>query len=468
MYLKTAQKIFKVFNDESINYCHWKSNEHLLEGLIGKTDLDILVNEKQKEECQRILKETGFKQVFSPSFLRYPQIEDWIGFDEKSGNLLHLHLHYKLLTGKKLVKEQYLPWDKLMLESRVFDEDFGIFTTNPNLELIVLAARIGIKTNFIKIFNFLFRNILPENIIKELRYLYEKSNKQKVEVFCKEIFGDKEGEKFTELIFNLISLPRPINVLKIKFFVLAKLYNYRRYGIFRTNIKYFFNISQILSLKFLNKFGARCIVKKTIKPKGFIIATVGADGSGKSTVVDELYKWLSWKLDVHKFYLGLNKNIFMRGLRILTMNLRNFFSVRSKYKKIIKIQRLRQRGSVILTDRYPQNQFLGINDGPLMQGKIFSSRFFSNLSNYEKKIYKLIAEKYYPDMVIKLHIVPEIAFNRKKELNEEAVRKKSKIIKNLNFNKSIIVNIDTSQPKEKVFLEIKREIWENLKSQSYS
>lgn len=463
-----AISFFSLWDKKNINYCHWKSNEHLLEGLIGKTDLDILVDSNQKKECQKALKDADFRQVFSPPCLRYPHIENWIGFDEKSGNLLHIHLHYKLITGKKLVKEQYLPWDKIMLDTRIFNEDFGIFTADSNLELIVLAVRIGIKTSFGKVFGLLFRSILPENIIRELHYLHQKSNQQEVEIFCKKIFGREKGEKFNNLIINLIDSPSAVNILKIKFFVLAKLRNDRRFGILKTNIKYFFNISRVLFFKFLNKFGHSFIVKKTIKPKGFIIAIVGADGSGKSTVVSELHRWFSWKFDTHKFYLGQNKNVFVRGLRILNMNLRNFFSARSKYKKIIKMQRLKERGSIVLTDRYPQNQFSGINDGPLMREKEFSCKFCRNLRNYENRVYKLIEERYYPDMVIKLNISPEIAFSRKKELNKETLQKKAAIINDLIFDESIVVNIDASQPKDKVILEIKQEIWKNLKSQSYS
>jgi ABC-type lipoprotein export system ATPase subunit len=37
---------------------------------------------------------------------------------------------------------------------------------------------------------------------------------------------------------------------------------------------------------------------------GLTIAVIGADGSGKSTIVNELRNWLSWRLTVHTYYMG--------------------------------------------------------------------------------------------------------------------------------------------------------------------
>jgi len=454
---------FKELNKNSISYCHWKSNEHLADGLRGKTDLDILVDKNQAEECESILKKLAFRQVFSPSLVCHPYVEDWIGFNNENGSLLHIHLHFKLLAGKKLIKEQYLPFEKIVLDNRVFDEKFGIFVAEPSLEFIILTLRIGVKTRFAQFLNLFSANILPENINREIQYLRPRLDQKKIREFCKEMFGKKDGERFKSLAVKLLKSPNSLTIFKIKIFALIKLYRYRRYGFFKTNIIYFFNAFRIRLLKFLNKLGGNFQTKKTIKPKGLIVALIGADGSGKSTIVKELHRWFLWKFDVYKLYLGQNKNIFMRFLRVISVDLRSAFYARFKYKKILKAYKLRKRGSIVLTDRYPQKQFFGINDGPLIRKETANSWLHRKLYQYENKIYEVISDKYPPDIVIKLHISPQAALARKNNINPDYINKKADIIKNLSFQNSLVLNIDASQDLEEVLLEIKQKLWENLR-----
>ena len=53
--LEVCKHLFNQWNDQGIRYCHWKSNEHLMEGLDGETDLDIYVypTDKEKAEAQQ-------------------------------------------------------------------------------------------------------------------------------------------------------------------------------------------------------------------------------------------------------------------------------------------------------------------------------------------------------------------------------------------------------------------------------
>jgi len=63
----------------------------------------------------------GYKRFIAQAWARYPGIEDWIGFDEETGQLAHVHLHYQLVLGRKYVKEQHLPWEELVLDTAVQD-----------------------------------------------------------------------------------------------------------------------------------------------------------------------------------------------------------------------------------------------------------------------------------------------------------------------------------------------------------
>src|SRR5207245_5117378 len=50
--------------------------------------------------------------------------------------------------------------------------------------------------------------------------------------------------------------------------------------------------------------GAHVPLRRTLPQGGAVIAFVGADGSGKSTLVRELAAWLSPKVDVVHLYFG--------------------------------------------------------------------------------------------------------------------------------------------------------------------
>jgi len=63
--------------------------------------------------------------------------------------------------------------------------------------------------------------------------------------------------------------------------------------------KYFLKIN-----RYVGRFTGLVQLKKTVAAGGKIMALVGSDGSGKSTLCNDLIKWLTFKIDAHYFYLG--------------------------------------------------------------------------------------------------------------------------------------------------------------------
>ena len=102
--LKKSLELFDEFNKNNIKYCHWKSNEHLVEGLLGDTDLDVLISKNNKQIAEEILKKCLYMKCKSQYGSRYPGVDDWIGEDIETGKLIHVHLHYHIITGHKGMK----------------------------------------------------------------------------------------------------------------------------------------------------------------------------------------------------------------------------------------------------------------------------------------------------------------------------------------------------------------------------
>src|SRR5688572_32969105 len=75
----------------------------------------------------------------------YPGVESFVGMDYDTGVLLHLHLHYQLTVGERHLKSYNLPWEDLVLSTRVLDEASGTYVADPNLEYMLLMVRAGLK-----------------------------------------------------------------------------------------------------------------------------------------------------------------------------------------------------------------------------------------------------------------------------------------------------------------------------------
>lgn len=134
--LRVADILFELWNKNHIIYCHWKSNEHLFQGLIGDTDFDMLVDLSMKEQAEVCLREAGYSRFKFQYGSRYDLVDDWSACDDETGKMIHIHLHYKLITGHKGLKEYDLPWTEEMLSSRVLHDEFPVWVIDPNLEIV--------------------------------------------------------------------------------------------------------------------------------------------------------------------------------------------------------------------------------------------------------------------------------------------------------------------------------------------
>ena len=52
------------------------------------------------------------------------------------------------------------------------------------------------------------------------------------------------------------------------------------------------------------RFRPATVTGKRVAGRGLVVAFIGSDGSGKSTLTREMRAWLRYKLDVHGYYMG--------------------------------------------------------------------------------------------------------------------------------------------------------------------
>ena len=222
--------------------------------------------------------------------------------------------------------------------------------------------------------------------------------------------------------------------------------------------------------------------------RGFSVAFLGQDGAGKSTISEDICSWLNWKIEAQKFYLGSGdhyhsvfkffksvlrqKNSLVKAIWAML----NIFDLASLSRhNLFVIQRARKyicKGGIVLYDRFPQNQFQGINDGPKIRQVYYEKSnnilykkfvvFFARIE--EKNIEKII--KFQPTVVIKLKLSPEESIRRKPEEDIENVNIKHFIIESLVFPLSENHTIDATMPYERELIEVKKIIWARIEKNS--
>lgn len=483
-YLAASKALFAGWNNNNIVYCHWKSNEHLLDGLNGDTDLDVLVASEHKEIADKVLENCGYKKYYPQYGSRYPGVCEWIGFDEETGRLIHVHLHYRLITGHKGMKEYEFPWCDETLDTRVLDSVTGVYIMQPELELLTLYSRIGLKVSLRQ--EKLARKgryKLSKDDEKEIEYLRNLVNWEKVEALAVKYYGER-SVAFVRLLKEVsIDAEGILQLKKLTSTVFSK--NRNCSGISATVKQYYYAIALRVVSQLKNKFNFNIITRKVIENKdGCAIAFIGQDGSGKSTVTQEICKWLTWKIEAKRFYLGsgehynswqkraLNilprKNEIVMPIRAL-ITLSDYVSLaRNTYKTLKKSQKYVSKGGIALFDRYPQVEYPGINDGPKIRtnylpkvkGEVMQKYVEFCAKREEKYLDKAVTIN--PDIVFKLVLSPEISIQRKPEEDIEAVRKKHEIVKALEFNQAQIHEIDATMNYADELLCIKQAIWKGL------
>jgi len=496
--LEICKQLFYQWNTNNVKYCHWKSNEHLMEGLDGKTDLDIYVSPSDKSLAESLLTKCQYIKCLTQKGSRYPNVDEWMGFDCSTGKLVHVHQHYQIITGTKFCKEYVFPIDELIISSRVLDTETCVYITNPNLEIIILYSRIALKAKKKKSIH------IGKSDRQEIDYLKWRIKEETVKTLCKQLIGDNGGDLFDLIMKGEITPKEWFRVYQI---ALNWLYPYRKYSKLHVFLRHHYYNFRSLYINIANKkYNRYFINQKTLPERSVAICFLGQDGSGKSTITIELCKWLNWKIAAHRFYLGsgdhyngLLKRIITKGARLKhkstqakpsidsnqssssspkkrKKNLKNFFPfillsmnrlvvARRAYKEVLRSEKYRKKGGIPLFDRFPQNQFEGIYDGPKIAESYRETGLDYSIVKLMAKIeqkYITKIQKYQPQLVFKLMLSPEESIRRKPFEDLAAVTRKHEITKQLMFPDSIVHIVDATQDYGQELIFIKKEIWNTL------
>ena len=462
--LDISRQLLHELNRCGIRYLHWKGNYHFKDGLNGTGDIDLLVHRDDESPAKRILTNINFINAKTQRYRTHDHVEDLIGLDEPSGKLIHLHLHFEAVFGRELVDEYtFVPYDLCFEESLLED---GCQIQNPVLEYLLLLCRIktGDITDPHKIAA--NRSYLTETITNE--EFYRIMNKlglteNKIRLLRQTMLDDTIDMR---LLHDTINQWMKQNIRH------AALESFRRKLIF-----YYAQRVKGRSLSFFSK--------KALPNSGLLIAFIGQDGAGKSTVTDDTVQWLTWKLEARKFYLGNGEHYhsWQKSLRLkmprnnpLCKMIAGMLAVsdlkalaKKTRKTLARAAKYAGRGGIAIFDRYPQTTYAGINDGPKIREnylkKINNSvlrAYVSHCADVEEKNLRQ-AVRIVPNAVIKLILPPEESLRRKPEEDINRIIRKNEIIKSLAFENSEVITVDAAQDYDSELAAIRRFIWTCIK-----
>ena len=107
--LSLLSVILREFHRKNISYCYWKGSRRIHRGLTGEGDLDLLVLKEDQHRAQAILLKQGLKLFPCLAYRDHPALLSFLGYDESNGQIVHVHLHFRLVAGNSLLYLAALP-----------------------------------------------------------------------------------------------------------------------------------------------------------------------------------------------------------------------------------------------------------------------------------------------------------------------------------------------------------------------
>ncbi|CDT99985.1 hypothetical protein VCR14J2_270189 [Vibrio coralliirubri] len=472
-----AFSIFEEVNLLGVEYCHWKSTDHLEASFRGETDFDVLVSKNDAFKFEVVLLNNGFVRARTPDFRTYPCVEDYIYYDPSSGNWYHFHLHYQLPCGDRWVKSFHIPIEKYILENRVYLAEFSMYNIDPLSEYLFFINRMFMKWR---------RPLRKKSFVKENEYLVGRIDTNCLLDRDHPLFSDDLHSIYKMLTNKDYSIPISRQIAFKNHLRGCRRFNEVDFSI-RSLFRYVYRLYVELNRRVFNNksFGRRQLING-----GRIVTFVGMDGSGKTSMLSEAEKTFSKQLNVTTVFLGsgrsgahfLRRNIF-KFMDILPNNaltknkvgktgsnnkkpkffkcLWIYLCLCDREKELKKMAKGLANGSLVLVDRWPQNKITNVADAKKLNEFVLNNSFTGLVARKEQLFFDRL-KAFNPDRTLWFDILPDTSIQRKpNELDlEEAVFYKDALQHLYSDYYSNPSKIFADNAYDEVKLEVNRKIWE--------
>lgn len=433
--------LVETFNNERINYCHWKSNIDLAQATSGEMDLDFLIDRESFQPAISILARLGFK----PAAVRYgantPGISHYYGYDSTTGRFAHVHLFSRVLTGESFLKSHRLPFESMLLQNTRFDGKMR--AASKSAELVLFIVRTFIKYG--SLLDLVYLRNKTEKIKTELKWLKDGSDFTTSIALLRTYCPVIDEKLFVQCIAAIEKNSSLLERIRLARFVRRRIRNYRKH----TFLEWASSFGSLVFTQVQRRIGPSK-KNKVLQAGGAVIAIVGADATGKSTVVSETSRWLGKDFLVRKIHAGkpptslvtapvnVILNLFHRfqpgpqsgkkssypspakagstservGLANVLVAIRAVTLAWDRRNLLLRSWRAAAKGEIVICDRYPSS-ITGAMDSPRLKEGTGGGGLLANVYNaaarFEQRLYRQIPP---PDLVIRLRVSLKTAIER--------------------------------------------------------
>jgi PST family polysaccharide transporter len=477
-----------------VRYCRWKPHSDSARVLSGEGDLDLLVHDAHMVAFLQAAQHAGFKRVSNCLEPVPPHEVHLYGMQPDTGVMPHVHAQSTLFAGNSALGRSLQILDAVVLRHASCGMDTDCFAgmpaTSPASALIVFVLQAMEQYGkLIRLARVHARRAALEAKLHRLLAMTGAGDwpavlERELQAIPRENFAD-----------CLAALSQPTTMLK-RHVAARRLLRAIR-GVQSSEVG--FPLRRILG-------SLRTLVTRLVNgrgsPKQFpdggrVIAIVGPDASGKSTMVSAATRWLGQVFRVQNAHLGKPPsawltwpaNVAMRVMRVVTPQLRTtredtmrdgeaktrgrglMYSLRAvmlAWDRRALAQRLARqatRGWMIVCDRYP-SPVVGSPDGArLAQPEAGARGLRAWLARLEQRLYRDVPA---PDIVVRLSAPLNVAIDRNrdrvkagKESTEFVTRRHGSFFLPA-FPGAQLVELDTNQTQAATVQTLYQRVWEHL------
>jgi thymidylate kinase len=496
---EVVNSLFETLNCKGVVYCHWKSNFSLPQAISGEMDLDLLVDRNSLPQVVAILTELGYKSAIVKWEPATPSISHYYGLDPQTGQLVHVHLFGNILTGESFVKGYLFPFEQMLFEDGYYLDQIKL--PSKPAELVLFVLRTFIKYGSLLDLIYLLRK--PESVREELHWLQADSDTSEalslLEKYCPAI----DEQLFMRCIDTLNGDNSLFKRVILAQHVRRRLHIYEKHTSLQRGLAY----AQLLWGQLQRRLN-RNAKNKMLSAGGAVVAFVGPEATGKSTLVSECERWLgdvfavravhagkppsSWLTIPVNGFIPLARRLLpklrttrleghgsavnatqshpnIEGLPSLIHALRAVILAWDRWQLLRKVRRLAANGEIVICDRYP-SEAVGamdsrrLQENPTKDGVIVT--IYNWLARLEDRLYQQIPP---PDIVLRLKVSVEIAKKRNRERikpgKESDAYLESRHRQSQDWHMSgtkYVYEINTQQPLVETILCVKKAIWKSL------
>lgn len=486
-------RLFAALTRAGVRHVYWKTRAGLQRALAHpEKDLDLLVAEEDLGEARRVLEQQGYRAMRGPlGAVELRGVTHYLAYDEASEALDHVHLHTRLYAGRPQLMGWRLPFERTLLASAVAHDGGSVL--EPALDWALLSVRVALEPS-------IRENKAPERTLDGLAALTTDASRALAAV---ELLGESARRLAEDPLVSL----RPATAAQWQMLVERALSPSRRLTEAGEKLRWTGVRAKSLGTGAWRRVRSPRPIDVSTRgrlragDRGLLVAIVGPDGSGKSTQVDALIAWLGRCVDVRRAYFGRGDAVseavrvaatikwfvlerlgrqrprtaevvkepgtFQRerarrpkgALVQLSRDLGRLSLAGRKGREIARAEQLVSEGLVVVADRFPHPTEFEL-DGPSIRCGEADPEWRRWLARRERSRFDAMRGR--PDLLVRLHIAPELAHARKRDHRLDRIQKKSEALERASFGAARVLDVDATRPAHQIAAEVRRAVWEAL------